>query len=391
MNCPRPITVCFPFTGDTVGGSHISVLGLLKSLDRSRFKPLIVVQKPGGRIAGLFEDAGFEVESPFDWQGLPFDKRVGLRQLAGTMRDLGPKIRYLRDRGVDIVHSNDGRTHATWGLATRLAGCKLLWHHRGDPNAKGLRLAAPLLANKVLTVSEFSRPRPGIYSAAHKAQVVHSPFDTSISVDRAAMRARLLDELGARSDTFLVGYFGLFVDRKRPLLFLEAVAELAARAKVRPVRGLMFGKAIDADMDQAISKRIEELELTETVSLMGFRSPGADWIAACDALMVPAVQEPFGRTLVEAMLVGTPIVATRSGGNIEALRDGELGELVEPENPSVLAEACIRLMENPVAAQDVAETAMLDARRRFSERHHGERVMRVYAELAANVSAMAAA
>lgn len=377
-----PITICFPFTGDTVGGSHISVLGLIKAIDRGQYRALITVQKPGGTIARLFEDNGFSVESPFPWKGLPFDSRIGLGQLAGTIRDLGPKVRYLRHKQVDIVHSNDGRTHATWGLAARLAGCKLLWHHRGDPGAKGLRLAAPLLADKVLSVSSFSKPRKGIYSAAHKTQVVHSPFDTAIDVNRTALRQRLIGELDVPPETHLIGYFGLFVDRKRPLLFLEAMAELALRSGDRPVRGLMFGKANDEAMDHDIAERIDTLGLADTVLQMGFRSQGSDWIAACDALMVPAVQEPFGRTLVEAMLVGTPIVAARSGGNVEALRDGEMGILVEPDNPAALAEACLSLIADPDETAARTASAQADARRRFGLDRHMEQVCAVYRELA---------
>ncbi len=89
-----PITICFPFTGDTIGGSHISVLGLIKAMDREQYRPLITVQKPGGAIARLFEENGLSVESPFAWKGLEFDSRIGFSQLAGTARDLGPKVRY---------------------------------------------------------------------------------------------------------------------------------------------------------------------------------------------------------------------------------------------------------------------------------------------------------
>src|SRR3546814_19247483 len=83
---------------------------------------------------------------------------------------------------------------------------------------------------------------------------------------------------------------------------------------------------------------VQMLKLGEHVRLMGWRTPGVRWIAACDMLMVPAIDEPFGRTLIVDMLVGTPIVATRTGGIIEALRDGDLGQLVQTESDSVLAE-----------------------------------------------------
>src|SRR3546814_1274333 len=117
------------------------------------------------------------------------------------------------------------------------------------------------------------------------------------------------------------------------------VARLAEMSP-RPVMGLMFGEARVPAMDIALRRRIAEKGVEDRVKPMGYRTPGPFWIAACDRLVVPAVGEPFGRTLVEAMLVGTPIVAARSGGNIEAL-EGGIGLLVEPDDAGALARACI--------------------------------------------------
>src|SRR3982750_2375202 len=50
----QPIPVAFPFSGDSIGGSHISVLGLLRHLDRRRFHPIIIPEVAGGRIASMF-------------------------------------------------------------------------------------------------------------------------------------------------------------------------------------------------------------------------------------------------------------------------------------------------------------------------------------------------
>src|SRR3546814_9853772 len=106
--------------------------------------------------------------------------------------------------------------------------------------------------------------------------------------------------------------FRSFVERKRQELFIESIAALIARQPVRPIYGLMFVAALDNRTQSALEKKVQMLKLGEHVRFMGWRTPGVRWIAACDMLMVPAIDEPFGRTLIEAMLVGTPIVATRS-------------------------------------------------------------------------------
>ncbi|TPG43677.1 glycosyltransferase [Sphingomonas koreensis] len=377
----RRARICFPFSGDVIGGSHLSVLELVRRLDRERYDPLVVVQYPAGKLAQLFGAQGIRVLCPFDWPELPYATRVGANVIRAGIASLRQQIRFLRREAVDIVHINDGRTQVNWALATKLAGARLLWHHRGDPGSRGLRFAAPFLADRVLTVSQFSLPRPGMISAAGKASVVHSPFDSDLAVDRTAARAGLIAELGVPEETLLLGYFGAFVARKRPLLFIDMIARLRKLWPDRAVVGLMFGAAEEPPMDLAVRQRIAVAGLDEDVRVMGWRSPGPRWIAACDQLIVPAVGEPFGRTLIEAMLVGTPVVATRSGGNVEALDDGRLGRLVMPEDAEALARAAIALADDDPRA--LAATAQADARTRFGIGRHCRQVSAVYDALLA--------
>ena len=72
--------------------------------------------------------------------------------------------------------------------------------------------------------------------------------------------------------------------------------------------------------------------------------------------MVPAIDEPFGRTLIEAMLIGTPVVATASGGNVEAIRDGRNGLLVPPEDAEALAIACRSLLSDAWRYREIADS-----------------------------------
>ena len=380
MDAAPKTILCFPFAGDSIGGSHVSTLGLLRRLDPSRYRVLVVPEVPDGQIAAFFSE--FEcVPDPApsarpETPGMPF----GLWKAARALKGVPARARFLRQQGVDIVHSNDGRTHAKWSVAARLARIPFLWHHRGDPEARGLRLAAPLLAKRVLTVSSFAVPPAGRWSAATRAEVVHSPFDSELSIDRAEARKALLTELGLSEDTLIVGFFGNLIERKRPVAFVDMVVAIA-KALARPVAGVMFGgHGQDEAQEELLRRRLKEQDAARIIHLMGFRDNGAFWIAACDQLIVPAVREPFGRTLIEAMLVGTPVIATQSGGNVEALSGGR-GVLVPPDNVDALAEASVRLANFPEEARAMADRAQQDARTRFSEQGHADRVSAIYEEM----------
>ena len=275
----KPITICYPMAGDSLGGSHHSLLGLIDGLDREQFRPVMILEKSDGRLAEHFSAFEQLADPAPPRESFAVGRDFRHPQLSLNTFGRARRARFLRASGATIVHSNDGRTHATWALAAKLAGCKLLWHHRADPTAKGLRYVAPWVADQIVTVSRFSLPPSKLTAAARDAEVVFSPFETEISVDRERDAQRLLDELDAADDTIICGYFGSFIDRKRPLKFIEAVAALRA-IQPRPVKGVMFGETTYPELEAAMRARMAEADVGGSVHIMGYRSPGVDWIAA---------------------------------------------------------------------------------------------------------------
>jgi glycosyltransferase involved in cell wall biosynthesis len=374
-NGSSPVVVCFPFVGDQLGGSSISALNLIRYIDRERYQPLVLMHQAGGPGARLFEKEGLPFEpAPTD------ECASGARRaedMGFALRKAGSLARFLRHRKVGIVHTNDGRMHATWAIPSRLAGARLLWHHRANPRAAGLRFLAPWVADRVVSVSKFSSPQPGLISAAHKCTVVHSPFATDAEPpDRAASRQAVLDEFGASPGAHVVGFVGNLYERKRPLLFVETIARMVARAPDLEIAAPMFGEPREGGAQVAAA--IAQHGLDGRVRLMGFRYPPEPWIAACDVLLVPAVEEPFGRSMIEAMLLGTPLIAADSGGNPEIVRHGETGFLVPPDTAEAFAERTISLLEDPLARARIAANARADAVARFGMQRHAQSIMQIY-------------
>lgn len=371
------ITVCFPFVGDLVGGSHMSALGLIQHLDRTRYVPLVLVQSQTGAVATLFHEAGIATEEALPTPALVHGKRLTLRdclRLAASARRLA---QMLRARRVAIVHTNDGRTHATWALPARLAGARLVWHHRGSADALGLRLAAPLLASEVITVSRYAGQRGSHVGATRRSSVIHSPFNVGLGYDRTAVHAEICTELGLPETARLIAFSGVFIPRKRPLLFVEVIACLRRLRPELEIHGVMFGDPLEISAE-SIGSAAARLDAGDFVHVMGFRKAGERWLAGCEGLLVPAIDEPFGRTLVEAMLVGTPVVATDSGGNAEALRNGAIGILVPAEDVTAMAQGILSLLDRPDVARAYSRTARDDANARFGAAQHADQVMAIY-------------
>ncbi|MWV27578.1 glycosyltransferase family 4 protein [Aurantiacibacter rhizosphaerae] len=378
MNTERKTTVCLAFAGDRIGGSHISLKGLLDALPRSQYRIIIVPEVAGGKIAELYSDYDQVADPGAMEKPFAVGRNFGIGSALRTLPRMFSRARMLKELGVDIVHTNDGRSHASWAMAAKLAGSRMVWYHRGDPDARGTSMIAPILADQIVSVSEYSLPRRR-WGKLKSARVIHSPFDVSVSVDRADMRQRLIAELGCPDDAIICGYFGQYIVRKRPLAFMDAVAELE-RISDRPVVGVMFGEPKDAPLFAEMQQRLGSPGKTPPVQLMGYREPGHEWIGACDALLITALNEPLGRTLVEAMLVGTPVIATDSGGNAEAVAP-DCGIIVPMDDAPAMARATLDLLNDPERRDALTQRARLMAEKRYTSEHHVAEVRKVYREL----------
>ncbi|WP_051410534.1 glycosyltransferase family 4 protein [Mesorhizobium sp. LNHC221B00] len=377
------IRVCFPFVGDDVGGSHISALKLVQNLDTSRVAPVLVLQDITGPLADFLKMEG----QPF--MGLPPLTTLPAKgttwggvatYLTSTLPHLS---RFIREQRFDIIHTNDGRTHINWGIAARFAGARLVWHHRGDPDAKGANILGPFIADRMVTVSRFSRPKHPIRSLNGRLSVIHSPFDHPLDIpDRAAAKAKLLEELGLAPDTHVLSFIGGLIERKRPLLFINIIERFRREHPHIPIVGCVFGNspAGSHDLEFAARALCVERGLDRIVRFMGFRSPIEPFLAATDVLVVPAIGEPFGRTLIEAMFLGTPVVATDHGGNPEAIENGRTGFLVAPEDTKAFMEPLWRLLSDPSLWARISQAARKQACFSYSTQQHVEKVMEVYGQ-----------
>ena len=114
---------------------------------------------------------------------------------------------------------------------------------------------------------------------------------------------------------------------------------------------------------------------------MGFRQPVEPHLRGMDIMLVPAVNEPFGRTLIESMLLGTPVIATNHGGNPEAITDGVNGFLVSPESAEAFVAPIYALLTDDSLLNKIADSALASSLKNYNTSIHVEQIIKIYRKL----------
>ena len=377
-----PVPICFPLAGDIpVGGGHVSVLLLIQNLDRRRFRPIVAVHGHGP-VRRWLEQQGVQEIAAFEPCVLN-RRRVRIGDVARVGRRSWALARFLRAHQVGLVHVNDTILLGTWALAARIAGAKLLWHKRGRWNDRWLHRFWFRVADHVIAITRFAAPS----APDQKCSIIHNAVAMDQQpLDRAACRRHLLAETGFPADTHILGFFAnMEQEHKRPGVFIDLVAHMAQSLPQLRVAGLLFGEASPARQAK-LWQRAESLGIADRIRFMGFRYPPGRWLAGCDLLVVPGVHQGFGRTLIEAMLVGTIAVAADSGGHREIIKDGETGALAPPDDAPAFADRVWRFLTRPDEVAVLAQRAREDALDRFGVSRHVESVVEVYEALLRDAS-----
>jgi glycosyltransferase involved in cell wall biosynthesis len=213
----------------------------------------------------------------------------------------------------------------------------------------------------------------------------------------AALRRFCIDEVGLPAGKVEVVHYGLDglpapwaaspeVELPPDARVLLCVARLAEQKGVDlAVRALARVREVEP---RAVLVVLGEGPERDRLSGEGVYLPGrvadvASWYRRAELLVHPARWEGFGLALLEAMLAGKAVAATRVSAAPEIVVDGETGVLVPPDDVPALADAVLGLLGDPARAAAMGEAGLARARAEFSVAQMAARTAAVYASVSA--------
>ncbi len=319
-------------------------------------------------------------ERGYDIETIHIERSFNLFRHIGSTRAL---IRLFRAQRFDVVHVHTPVAALIGRVAARIAGVPLtiytvhgFYFHDEMPAWKRrifvwLEKFGAVFTDLLFTQSEEDARTAEIESLASPCRIVAigngvdpERFNPERIRDGKVMRA----QLGIPEKAYVVGLIARMVAEKGIGEFLQAAVEVAT--KNPSIYFLMVGERLSSDHDGNVADDLARASavLADRLILTGARLDVPELLSAMDVFCLPSWREGMPRTIIEAMMLSKPVIATNIRGSREEVVPGETGYLVPTRAPQALAEAFLRCALDAASAKEMGAAGRQRALRLYDER-----------------------
>jgi len=345
-----------PYPFSKVAGNLKTLQYLIKFHDKDVVEPVVVVPFDTGLIESLKDRYGVKcvvIEAPeqLNQFGGYLLKHGLITKLKAILAIISYAFRirsFLRDNHFDAVYCNSVRSVLMAGLAARSIGIPFLWFVKGKLENPLYDLVAYFFSNRIVFYSEVnSQDRYPLLRRLLRAKV--SIIRTGIDFEE--VNEALLEDhpcsqsrLDIAESQFNIAYVGQLYPPKGVHILLAAM--LKTKAAIPGLHVYIIGDPITtayADYLQELQKFVETNRMKDWVTFTGWRRDAMWIMSRMDVVVHPSLAEGFSRTVLEAMALGKPVIATEVGGERETIKEGCNGYLVRPNDAAGIKAKTIKL------------------------------------------------
>ncbi|MBU1753596.1 glycosyltransferase family 4 protein [bacterium] len=271
--------------------------------------------------------------------------------------------------GIQLIHLHSSHAHALGLMASKISRSKpavivsrrVDFHLRKNPISwiKYRMGVASIIAvsNAVKQVLISDGICPEVIDVVYDGIDVER-FGCSPSGSKGVDMDYLYQEFGLNRLFPIVGIIAALAPHKDHKTFLQAC--LYVKKINHQVQFLIVG---DGELRGKLQQMVKRLGLESNVIFSGFRNDIPQILSILDVFVVSSYLEGLNTSVLEAQSAGIPVVATKTGGIPEIIKDGLNGLLVLPQHPESLAERIVQLIDNKTLASQMAANAKIDVKK----------------------------
>ena len=353
--------ILFPYVGKTLGGSHIASLMLSQNISKEKYESIVFVHKKG-KLTNYLN------KNEIKW----ITHRDASKYFDGRLSQIFFLIfRYrniLKDLNVDIVHTQDAAMHLTWLLPCKLSNIHHIWHQRAKSGNKIIFLAN--LSSKIISVSHFIRnnfPK----SLIKKTSIISDP----ILYEKKTFNKKKVTNLR-------VCVVANLQRIKRIDIAIKVISKLKKTFDPKVILQI-FGEKREPVFSE-LMKIVRDNKLEDNIKFMGAKNPITNWMLKSQIMLATSQNEGLGLTVLEAMSLGVPVVASNHGGHKETIKNNKNGFLVELEDIDGYVDVIMKLYNNTSLKNKIIRNGKKTIKEKYSLNKYLDRIDKVYKKLIKN-------
>lgn len=363
-------TICYPFVGDSIGGSHISTITLIKSLKETR--PDLIIKVLVFSANREFRDYLSNEKIIFDSLNIELKASTKFGIIFDLVRSFFELSKYLWREKIDIAHTNDLRINLIFLVVCKFFGIKHLWHQRTSMPKSYLGQRIFLSCDKFVTVSNYISNQIEVKPVEGKVTRVYNPVDSTMS-----SKEDILNRIKYfKTKPLIIGYVANITAQKNPQIFVD-MAKITKLHTDYDFEFVMIGR-INDNFIHLIEQEKKQGKLSKSFRVLGFRKDIDECLRKIDFLVVPAEGDGFGRTIVESMRAGVIVLALDSGGHPEIIQNGIDGVLVKTLNAEDFMDGLLKICSDKSLYKSMLMKAHEKSGKNYTVRKHATEIFQIY-------------
>jgi glycosyltransferase involved in cell wall biosynthesis len=347
---PLRVLVTMP-VAEQRGGSELQLQQLLEHRTEARLDPIVAFMRPGPMLDWCHE------------RGVDATMVDGgrLRYPTHTARSVGALARLARRTEARLVVGWMCKGHVYGGPAAALARLPSAWLQPGLPSPRSPidRTACLLPARVVITVSRHVDEVQRAFAPRRPTRVIYPAVDAErFNAGRIGERSAVRRRLGLPDSALIYGSVGR-LDRWKGFHHLIDTLPAVLHRYENALLVLVGGPhELEPGYADELHTQVERQGLADRVLFAGRQGNPEEWMRAMDVFAHTSQGEPFGMVVIEAMAVGTPVIASAEAGPTEVITPGVDGLLSPYGDVEALAAGVIRLFGDPALRDELSQAGV---------------------------------